>query len=159
MQTQNSGVLYEATEICRSSAKDTSQMVDLVTYYGRVVEILLIDYNTFYIPVFRCQWANIGNGVKVEDGFTLVNLNQSQMAFARDPYILASQAKQIFYSRVDESSGWYVAMRGPTRRYSEDDCEDGHADVGPLPTVVAMDADDLVDDSRNARADCEGIYV
>ena len=98
--------------MCRSSAKDTSQMVDLVTYYGRVVEILLIDYNTFYIHVFRCQWANIGNGVKVEDGFTLVNLNQSQMAFARDPYILASQAKQIFYSRVDESSSWYVAMRG-----------------------------------------------
>ena len=64
----------------RSSAKDTSQIVDLVTYYGRVVEILLIDYNTFYIPVFRCLWVNIGNGVKVEDGFTLVNLNQSQMA-------------------------------------------------------------------------------
>ncbi|XP_013645445.1 uncharacterized protein LOC106350049 [Brassica napus] len=125
----------------------------------RVVEILLIDYNTFYIPVFHCQWANIGNGVKVEDGFTLVNLNQSQMAFARDLYILASQAKQVFYSRVDESSSWYVAMRGPTRRYSEDDCEDGHADVGPLPAVVAMDADDLVDDSRNARDDCEGIYV
>ena len=81
------------------------------------------------------------------------------MAFARDPYILASQAKQIFYSRVDESSSWYVAMIGPTRRYSEDDCEDGHADVGPLPAVVAMDADDWVDDSRNARADCEGIYV
>ncbi|XP_048604933.1 uncharacterized protein LOC106422183 [Brassica napus] len=93
-QSQNSGVLYEATAMCRSSAKATSQMVDLVTYYGRVLEILLIDYNTFYIPVFRCQWANIGNGVKVEDGFTLVNLNQSQMAFAADPYILASQAKQ-----------------------------------------------------------------
>ena len=87
--------------MCRSSAKDTSQMVDLVTYYGRVLEILLIDYNTFYIPVFRCQWANIGNRVKVEDGFTLVNLNQSQMAFAADPYILVSQAKQVFYSRID----------------------------------------------------------
>ncbi|XP_024006560.1 uncharacterized protein LOC112083065 [Eutrema salsugineum] len=158
-QTQNSGVLYEATAMCRSSAKDTSQMVDLVSYYGRVVEIILIDYNTFYIPVFRCLWANIGNGVKVEDGFTLVNLNQSQMAFARDPYILASQAKQVFYSRVDETSTWYVAMRGPTRRYTEEDCEDGHADVGPLPAVVDMDAHDLVDDSTNARADCEGIYV
>lgn len=144
--------------MCRSIAKDTSQMVDLVTYYGRAVEILLIDYNTFYIFVFRCQWANIGNGVKVEDSFTLVNLNQSQMALSRDPYILASQPKQVFYSRVEESSCWYIAMRGPTRRYSEDDCEDGHADVGPLPAVVAIDADDLVDDSRNARADCEGIF-
>ncbi|XP_013709549.1 uncharacterized protein LOC106413295 [Brassica napus] len=64
-QSQNSGVLYEATTMYRSSAKDTSQMVDLVTYYGRVVEILLIDYNTFYIPVFRCLWVNL-NGESEE---------------------------------------------------------------------------------------------
>lgn len=145
--------------MCRASAKDTSQMVDFVSYYGRVVEIILLDYNIFYIPLFRCQWANIGNGVKKEDGFTLVNLNQSQVSFARDPYILASQAKQVFYSRVDESSSWYVAMRGPTRRYSEEESEDGNSDVGPLPAVVDMEADDLVDEARNARHDCEGIYV
>lgn len=71
-------------------------MVDMVSYYGRVVDIILMDYNIFYIPVFQCQWANKRNGDKEEDGFTLVNLNQSQHSFARDPYILASQAKQFF---------------------------------------------------------------
>ena len=126
-----------------------------------MVDIILLDYNVFYIPIFRCQWANIGNGVKEEDGFILVNLNQSQVSFARDTYILASQAKQVFYSRADESSNWYVAMRGSTRRYSAEDAESGNADVGPLPVLVDMDvlADDLVDDDRNAQPDCEGIYV
>ncbi|KAG7567797.1 Transposon En/Spm-like [Arabidopsis thaliana x Arabidopsis arenosa] len=77
-KSQNSGVFYEATAICRSSAKDTSQVVDLVSYYGRVTDIILLDYNVFYVPLFRCAWAVKGNGVKEEDGFTLVNLNHSQ---------------------------------------------------------------------------------
>lgn len=96
--------------MCRASARDTSQVVDLVSYYGRVVDIILLDYNVFYVPIFWCQWAARGNGVKVEDGFTLVNLNQSQVSFSKDPFILASQAKQVFYSREDDSSSWYVLM-------------------------------------------------
>ncbi|XP_013632806.1 PREDICTED: uncharacterized protein LOC106338356 [Brassica oleracea var. oleracea] len=56
-KSQNSGVYYEATAVCRSSVKDTSQVVDWVSYYGR--------------------WAVKGNGVKIEDGFTLVNMNHS----------------------------------------------------------------------------------
>jgi len=115
-QSQNSGVYYEATTICRSSAKDTSQVVDLVSYYRTVTDIILLDYNVFYVPIFRCQWAVRGNGVKVEDGFTLVNLNHSQVSFLKDPFILASQAKQVFYSREDDASSWYVVMRSSSRR-------------------------------------------
>lgn len=33
-RSQNSGVYYEATAVCRSCAKDTSQVVDMVSYYG-----------------------------------------------------------------------------------------------------------------------------
>jgi len=113
---QNSGVYYEATAICKSSAKDTSQVVDLVSYYGCITDIILLDYNVFYVPLFRCNWAVKGNEVKQEDGFTLVNLNHSQDSFLRDPYILASQAKQVFYLREDDSSPWYVALRGSSRR-------------------------------------------
>ena len=115
-KTQNSGVYYEATAICRYSAKDTSQVVDLVSYYGCITDIILLDYNVFYVPLFRGNWAVKGNGVKQEDGFTLVNLNHSQVSFLRGPYILASQAKQVFYLREDGSSPWYVALRGSSRR-------------------------------------------
>lgn len=145
--------------MCRASARDTSQVMDLVSYYGRVVDIILLDYNVFYVPIFRCQWAVRGNGVKIEDGFTLVNLNQSQVSFSKDPFILASQARQIFYSREDDDSSWYVVLRGPSRRYSEEDSEDGVTDVGPLPSDIDMNLEDQNDEAPNVRSDCEGIFV
>ena len=132
-------------------------MVDLISYYGRVTDIILIDYNVFYVPLFRCQWAVKGNGVKIEDGFTLINMHQSQASFSSDPYILASQAKQVFYSRENETSNWYIVMRGSSRRYSKEDVHEGNAEIGPLPTNFDMDFDN--DDADNARTDCEGIYV
>ncbi|XP_020258863.1 uncharacterized protein LOC109835292 [Asparagus officinalis] len=73
-ETQNSGVTYDAITMCRASAKDTAQVADLVSYYGILIDIILLDYHLFYVPLFKCHWVNKGNGVKEEDGFTLVNL-------------------------------------------------------------------------------------
>ncbi|TXG57666.1 hypothetical protein EZV62_015495 [Acer yangbiense] len=109
--TQNSGVSIEATTICRSSAKDTSQVVDVGAYYGVIKDIILLDYHRFQLPIFRCDWANASHGVKVEEGFTLVNLNQGQNLYEREPFILASQAKQVFYSRESDSSNWASKSR------------------------------------------------
>ncbi|XP_059638709.1 uncharacterized protein LOC132280982 [Cornus florida] len=91
--TQNSGVTIEAETICRSSARDTNQVVQKISYYGVLKEIILLDYRTFKVLLFHCDWANIRNGIKVEEGLTLVNLQEGQSQFARDPFILASQAK------------------------------------------------------------------
>lgn len=158
-ETQNSGVTYEATSMCRASAKDTAQVVDLVTYYGILTDIILLDYHVFYVPVFRCHWANKGNGVKVEDGFTLVNLHQSQVSFARDPYILASQAKQVFYSREDDSSNWYAVLKAPPRGLHEIEADDENADVPSMTPEIDMDIDESSDEIRYVREDCEGILV
>ncbi|XP_056842958.1 uncharacterized protein LOC108829523 [Raphanus sativus] len=136
-KSQNSGVYYEATAVCRASAKDTSQVVDLVSYYGRVTDIILMDYNIFYVPLFRCQWAVKGNGVKIEDGFTLVNMSHSQ-------------ASCPIHTSISSEAG-------PSRRYSKKDMQEGNADIGPLPSDVDMDVD--IDEAENARTDCEGIYV
>lgn len=73
----------------------------------------------FQVTIFKCNWANKGNGVKEEDMFTLVNLHLTQSTFLQDPYILATQAKQVFYSREDDSSHWYVVIRAPPRGYHE----------------------------------------
>ncbi|XP_020258143.1 uncharacterized protein LOC109834511 [Asparagus officinalis] len=73
-ETQNSGVTYDAITMCRASAKDTAQVAHLDSYYGILTDIILLDYHLFYVLLFKCHWANKGNGVKEEDGFTLVNL-------------------------------------------------------------------------------------
>ncbi|XP_010475417.1 PREDICTED: uncharacterized protein LOC104754830 [Camelina sativa] len=80
-KTQNSGVTYEAFSMCRSSARDSRHMADIVTYYGVIKEIILLDYHMFTVPLFKCNWANRGYGVKEEDGFTLVNLHMNQTAY------------------------------------------------------------------------------
>ncbi|CAA7046831.1 unnamed protein product [Microthlaspi erraticum] len=115
-KTQNSGVTYEAFSMSRSSDRDMRQVADILTYDGVIKEILLMDYHMFKVPLFRCNWANTGNGVKEEDGFTLVNLHMNQTAYLKDPFILPSQAKQVFYSREDDNSNWYVVMRAPLLR-------------------------------------------
>ncbi|XP_048628529.1 uncharacterized protein LOC106353564 [Brassica napus] len=63
-KTQNSGVTYEAFSMCRSSARDTRHTADMVTYYGVITEIILLDYHMFSVPLFKCNWANRGYGVR-----------------------------------------------------------------------------------------------
>lgn len=158
-ETQNSGVMYDAITMCRASARDNAHVADVISYYGVLTEILLLDYHMFYVPVFKCHWANKGNGVKEEDGFTLVNLQQSQVSFARDPYILASQAKHIFYSREDDSSHWYVVMKAPPRGFLElETDEDTACDMVP-EVEVEVDIDDPVETVNYVREDCEGLIV
>ncbi|XP_024004018.1 uncharacterized protein LOC112081492 [Eutrema salsugineum] len=159
-KTQNSGVTYEAFSMCRSSARDTRQVADMLTYYGVIKEILLMDYHMFKVPLFRCNWANSGNGVKEEDGFTLVNLHMNQAAYLKDPFILPSQAKQVFYSREDDSSNWYVVMRAPPRGYHELETEEdlGSAPL-PVPEVEDLDGEYSDDDSVYVRDDYEGLLV
>ncbi|XP_056843196.1 uncharacterized protein LOC108831992 [Raphanus sativus] len=160
LKTQNSGVTYEAFSMCRSSARDMRQVADMITYYGVIKEILVIDYHMFKVPLFRCNWANTANGVKEEDGFTLVNLHMNQAAYLKDPFILPSQAKQVFYSREDDASNWYVVMRAPPRGYHELETEE---DLGgaPLPVQEVDDMGDEAsdDDSVYVRDDCEGLLV
>ena len=130
-----------------------------MTYYGILIDIILLDYHKFYIPIFKCQWANIGNGVKVEDGFTLVNLHQNQASFLRDPYILASQAKQINFSKENDSSNWYVVFKAPPRGFHELETDESIDDISYFREECEendMDVD-CVEDVTYVREDCEGI--
>ncbi|KAL5732383.1 hypothetical protein ACOSQ2_032075 [Xanthoceras sorbifolium] len=156
---QNSGVLVEATTLCRSSARDNTQILGQVAYYGVLKDILLLNYHIFQVPLFKCDWANIVNGVKVDDGFVLVNLHEGQSQFEKDPFILASQAKQVFYCRENETSNWYVVGKAPPRGYHELQTYDENympsipRNLGGLETIIDNGNEDLnlrIDSSKNA---------
>lgn len=158
--TQDYGVFYEAKTICRSSARDTAHVVANVSYYGIIRDILLLDFHTFRLPIFLCDWANIANGVKIEDGFTLVNLHRGQNQLKRDPFILASQAKQVFYSRESTTSNWYVVLKAPPRGFHELETYDESVYTSCCPIDVSkLDKNDGDKDERRVRIDCEGIIV
>ncbi|XP_059669134.1 uncharacterized protein LOC132314273 [Cornus florida] len=158
--TQNSGVAVEAETMCRSSAKDTSQVVGKISYYGVLRDIVLLDFYTFKVPLFYCDWANIRNGVKVEDGHTLVKLPEGQSQFEKDPFILASQAKQVFYSRDTETSIWYVVLKAPPRGFLEFENLEEDAYVSYEPSDVSR-LDSVVndEDEHYEWLDCEGMIV
>ncbi|RXI04601.1 hypothetical protein DVH24_038875, partial [Malus domestica] len=88
---QRSGFSIDAKTPCKTSTRDTTQVVDVVTYYGVVQDSILLEYYTFKVIVFL-------------NGFNLVNLHEGQSQFKRDPFVLALQVTQVFYSREDEAS-------------------------------------------------------
>ncbi|XP_062080666.1 uncharacterized protein LOC133785450 [Humulus lupulus] len=84
--TQNSGVYLESHGI--------GQLNDTEEYFEAIKDIIMLDYCTFKVPLFWCNWANIRNGVKKLDFYTLVNFNIGKNQSIRDPYVLASQVKK-----------------------------------------------------------------
>ncbi|KAL6315985.1 hypothetical protein AAG906_014910 [Vitis piasezkii] len=91
--TQNSGVSIVATTM------------QILCFDGVIIEIWDLDYTMFRIPIINCDWVDNKNGIKVDDlGFTLVDFNK--MAHKSDPFILASQAKQVFYVQDELDPRW-----------------------------------------------------
>ncbi|KAL2511574.1 Uncharacterized protein Adt_17174 [Abeliophyllum distichum] len=154
---QNSGILVEATTICRSSAKDNAHVEGKVVYYEVLRDVIVLDYNMFHVPIFKCDWTNIVNGVKREDGFTLVNLHEGHSQFQNDPFILASQAKQLFYSRENETSNWYVALQAPPRGFHTLNMEDETTYGASIPFDISHIEENHDDDENYARIDVDGI--
>ena len=83
-----------------ASAKDQKLVFGELCFYGIINEIWDLDYTMFRILVFKCDWVDNKNGIKVDDlGFTLVDFNK--IAHKSDPFILASQAKQYFMCKTN----------------------------------------------------------
>ncbi|XP_065860347.1 uncharacterized protein [Euphorbia lathyris] len=86
--TQNNGVMVEGEQ----NSKD-------VNFYGILQEIIELDY--LYgkrVYMFKCDWWDVSdnrNGIR-DDG-KLVSVNIGRKWYADQPFILASQAEQVFY--------------------------------------------------------------
>ncbi|KAL5832876.1 hypothetical protein ACOSQ3_016550 [Xanthoceras sorbifolium] len=152
--TQDSGVSIEAETVCTITGRDGSQVTKKMVYYGVLRKILLVDYNQFRVPLFKCDWVS-GNDVKVEDGFTLVNLHPCVNKYDRDPFILASQATQVFYSRETDTSNWYVVLKVPPRGFHDLEKFDEHAYMTSAPLDVSQLDSNMDDNEDSAGIDCE----
>ncbi|GJU17457.1 putative transposon, En/Spm-like protein [Tanacetum coccineum] len=91
---QNSGVSVEAIDLHISKEVATTRQA---YYYGVLQEIWVLDYRFRQIPLFKCDWVNHKSGGVKRDklGYTLVDLNN--LGHKVDPFVLASQALQVFY--------------------------------------------------------------
>ena len=99
MATQNSGVMLSATTGCYASSRDSQPRTEDLNYYGVVEKIVILNYySKGRIALMKCEWFDTlsQSGMKTDEcGFTLVNMQRHLRT--EEPYILASQASQVFY--------------------------------------------------------------
>lgn len=91
--TQNSGVFLTAETTCFASSRDENPIVGNVNYYGSIEEIFELDYwGAFTVVLFKCCWYQEG-----KDLYGLTQVNFSKLCQKSDPYVMASQVRQVFY--------------------------------------------------------------
>ena len=96
-KTQNSGVTVMATTSSFASTRDQNPVLGELAYYGILTRIIELDYRCGRkVVLFDCHWVSKGSKLKQdEDGFTLANFTNVKRH--NEPFILASQASQVFY--------------------------------------------------------------
>jgi hypothetical protein len=67
------------------------------TYYGFIEEIWELEYReNLKVPLFRCQWIRLSNGVKT-DKYGMTNVNFRFLGYREQPFVLAKDVTQVFY--------------------------------------------------------------
>ncbi|KAL4020802.1 hypothetical protein IC575_019589 [Cucumis melo] len=127
-RVQNSGVSITATTMQVSSSKDKNPIMSDMTFYGVIREIWEIDYHQLSFILFKCDWVDNRSGVKVDElGFTIVDLKR--IGHKPDSFILATQAKQVFYVQDSANPEWSMVLTSPQRTIEEDFFEDEIGDM------------------------------
>ena len=164
--TQNSGASLVAKTMQISSAKDKNPIYSDMIYYGVITEIWEIDYVSFRMLVFLCDWVQSNNGVKVnKNGFTLVDLQR--LGHRSDPFVMATHVKQVFYVRSQSNSRWSYVFATQSKDYVDELQTEVHDNdilaESLTPTKSLYSSTDHVVDNEEEllylRENVEGIYV
>ncbi|GLT90191.1 hypothetical protein SLE2022_081370 [Rubroshorea leprosula] len=128
-------------------------------FYGVLQEIIQIEYygsiHRQAVVLFKCDWYEIppAQGVQVDQQHRLVDINPRRYLRSYEPFILASQARQVYYTPYPsinhERRGWIAALKIKARSIIEapenkDDREEGLApyfqdDEPPIPQQINID--------------------
>ncbi|KAK1685560.1 hypothetical protein QYE76_046408 [Lolium multiflorum] len=82
---QNSGVRFDAEDGNGNK----------VTYYGYIEEIWELDYGpNFKVPLFRCKWFNLKDGVQVDPQYGMTTVDFKNLGYDTEPFVLASEVAQ-----------------------------------------------------------------
>jgi len=140
-RVQNSGVTIQAEAEHFANSKDKNPITASMSYFGVIQDIWEIDYVTFRVPVFKCKWVDGNTGVRTDDfGFTLVDLNK--VGYTDEPFIMAYQAKQVFYVGDPSNDKWSVVLEGRSMHGTH---EEETLDIHETPSFSSRPIDVAVD--------------
>lgn len=155
---QNSGVMVKGT----SGDKEQD-------YFGILTDIIELQYlNGKRLILFRCDWWDthkIGRGIKI-DKYGIISVNKRCHLRTNEPFVLMSQAKQVFYVNDGFDPNWLVVVKSQPRHHynvlEKEIVEDEEAiqilepnssksaeveEIDDTPIVVRDDIDDVVVDA------------
>jgi hypothetical protein len=116
--TQNSGIVVRGEH-------GTSN----IEFYGVLRNILELRYpGPNHVYLFECDWWNTGirTGMQTDQYFTTVNTSRTW--YESDPFILASQASQVFYLNDIKLGGSWKVVQKMT-----------HRNIYDIPTILERD--------------------
>jgi hypothetical protein len=84
---QNSSVRVDAYDV---TGKDKNM------YYDQIQEIWELDFHSFKILLFRCNWVDTIKGV-VKDKYEFISIDLNHQEYKSKPFKLAKHIAQVFY--------------------------------------------------------------
>ena len=91
-----------------------------VPYYGVLTKVIELHYlGGNRVILFKCDWwdvINVGRGIK-RDEYGYISVKFTRMLYTDEPFVLASQAKQVFYVKDSNESDWYTIIQTQPRDF------------------------------------------
>ncbi|TYK30539.1 hypothetical protein E5676_scaffold71G00030 [Cucumis melo var. makuwa] len=148
---QNSGVSLVAKTMQICSSKDKNPIIGEMSFYGVIEEIWELNYNSFKVAIFKCDWVEYSGGIKTDElGFVLVDL--SKVGHKNDSFVFATQAKQVFFVEDPSDSRWSIVLTPPQRyfadQYNDDELGDTVLNCQGMPKVT-IDIESILDLDEN----------
>ncbi|XP_025662015.1 uncharacterized protein [Arachis hypogaea] len=154
LKTQNSGVYVSSNTRSYASMCDNRVAVGSVPYYGKIVDIIELNYSChFTVVLFKCIWADTttSRGIK-EDHLSLISINFARPIHTGDReedelYILASEAQLVYYVRDEVDQEWSVVVHVKPRDLYDmgGENEDVEAAFSPQPGLNMSASGDISD--------------
>ena len=141
-KTQNSGVVIVAETSSFASARDMNPITGDVPYYGVLTEVVELHYlGGNRVVLFKCDWwdvINTGRGIK-RDEYGYISVNFTRTLSTNEPFVLASQAKQIFYVKNANESNWHTVIEMQPRDLYQMSEKISNGDPEPLQQSELQD--------------------
>ncbi|XP_057436487.1 uncharacterized protein LOC130728921 [Lotus japonicus] len=145
-KAQNEGMCTTNFGVCVRGGQ--SDIVDY-DYYGMLIDIVELEYTgspTKKLVLFKCDWFDSSpQGTRI-DSYGNVEIIKSRRYSSYDPFILAQQAEQVYFSSYPEGQqGWLAVIKTKARntilssgnKKPDDVYQDD--DVETIPAIIAND--------------------
>jgi hypothetical protein len=91
---QDKKSMYQNSGICVDAYDVTGQ--DKNMYYGQIQEIWELDFHSFKIHLFHCNWVDAIKRV-VQDKYGFISVDLNRQGYKSKPFVLAKHVAQVFY--------------------------------------------------------------